>query len=562
EMGMGAINRGYEYDNAVAEVQPRSPNGAVTSQVVEGLPAKDSMGQAHRILLSCVAMSVGLGNSGGVGYGSAFGTACVLSYYCALMALTVYYFIQSFNAVLPWSVCNPEWISHNVTCIDDNTAISPNNRSIPELYFKIDVLREKDSIEDGLGLPDWRLSLCLLFSWAVILVSLIKGVKSAGKVAYFTALFPYVVLIILLIRGVTLEGAWDGIVYFINPQWEKMLEAKVWQAAISQCFFSLSVGFGPIIMFASYNPHSHNVYRDAMIISLTDTFTSLLAGFTIFAILGNLAHTTGVEIKDVVGAGPALAFASYPLAISKFEFLPQLFSVLFFLMLFTLGVGSATSLAGGLITVIHDQFPKSSKKLITTVVCFIGFLLGLVYVTPGGQWMIEIVDYFGASFVIYVMATIEIIGIVWVYGLNNVCRDIEFMLEKDVKKIGIYWKFCWGLFIPIILIAVLIRSLIGIKDGITYNGQEFPVALLVFGWALTLFAILLIPICAIHTILTRKKDTFMEKLKQSFEPTDDWGPVDPAIRKKWDDISQGNCERHFFVGWIQSVKQLMRKSNC
>lgn len=73
----------------------------------------------------------------GVGYGSAFGTACVLSYYCSLMALTVYYFIQSFNTVLPWSVCNPEWEVHNVTCLDNGTAVeSSYNKSIPELYFK------------------------------------------------------------------------------------------------------------------------------------------------------------------------------------------------------------------------------------------------------------------------------------------------------------------------------------------------------------------------------------------------------------------------------------------
>lgn len=145
-------------------------------------------------------------------------------------------------------------------------------------------------------------------------------------------------------------------------------------------------------------------------------------------------------------------------------------------MLFTLGVGSATSLAGGLITIIHDQFPKFKKEWITTIVCIIGFLAGLIYVTPGGQWMLDLVDYFGATFVIYVMATVEIIGIIWVYGLNNVCRDIEFMLEDKIGKVGFYWKFCWGLFIPVMLIAVLIGSLIDLKDPIKYEGKLYPTA--------------------------------------------------------------------------------------
>ena len=50
---------------------------------------------------------------------------------------------------------------------------------------------------------------------------------SSGKSAYFTALFPYVVILILLIRGVTLEGAWDGIYYFVVPEWHRIYDIKV-----------------------------------------------------------------------------------------------------------------------------------------------------------------------------------------------------------------------------------------------------------------------------------------------------------------------------------------------
>ena len=85
-----------------------------------------------------------------------------------------------------------------------------------------------------------------------------------------------------------------------------------------------------------------------------------------------------------------------------------MFAVLFFLMLFTLGVGSATSLTGGIITIIHDQFPKLKKSWITTGVCIVGFFAGLIYVTPGGQFMLTLVDYFGTSFVIFAMATLEV----------------------------------------------------------------------------------------------------------------------------------------------------------
>jgi solute carrier family 6 amino acid transporter-like protein 5/7/9/14 len=85
-------------------------------------------------------------------------------------------------------------------------------------------------VDNGIGIPEWRLSLCLLASWILIFLSLVKGVQSSGKVAYFTAFFPYIVLFILLIRGVTLEGAWKGIKVFIIPEWSKILEPDVWDA--------------------------------------------------------------------------------------------------------------------------------------------------------------------------------------------------------------------------------------------------------------------------------------------------------------------------------------------
>lgn len=101
-------------------------------------------------------------------------------------------------------------------------------------------------------------------------------------------------------------------------------ELQVWFAAVTQCFFSLAVCFGNLIMYASFNRFDHNVYRDATIVTSIDTFTSMLAGFTIFGILGHLAQESGTsEIGEVVKGGAGLAFISYPDAIGRFKFVPQ-----------------------------------------------------------------------------------------------------------------------------------------------------------------------------------------------------------------------------------------------
>ncbi|CAG7629273.1 unnamed protein product [Allacma fusca] len=609
-VSMTSINLGSEYDhtinitkepnlhNGLQEVslntKPSSENSAQSKQAWKedntktgndktGDPERDQWDKPIEFLLSCISMSVGLGNiwrfpftcyengggcflivylivltlvgrpiyflelvigqfssSGpiqvwkmvpvlkGVGYGQMIGATCVVSFYVSIMGLTVFFFFASLQSALPWSVCDETWAGE---CNENKTAsITHPNTSLSQLYFGNEVLKQKGSIDDGIGMPEWRLTLCLLFSWMVIFLVLFKGVKSSGKSAYFTSLFPYVVIFILLIRGVTLEGAWTGITYFIVPQWDRLYDIKIWYAAVGQCFLSLGTGFGIITMLSSYNSFNRNIYKDAMIISAADTFTSMLAGVTIFAILGNLAHELNVDISEVVDAGPGLAFESLPYAIAQFSWVPQIFSLLFFFMLFTIGLGSACSLANAVVTVIADEFPSTKRWILVAGICVGGFLFGLIYVTPGGQFMVTLVDYYGVSFLLYVMAVLEVVGVAWFYGMDNICRDVEFMLNM---KLSFYWIFCWKYLVPVALTAILVYSVIT-AGTLQHNGVDFPESALLSGRIMATVSLLLIPICAIHAICKRKEDTWGKKIIHSFSPASSWGPQDAGKKAEWE----------------------------
>ncbi|XP_017064193.1 sodium-dependent nutrient amino acid transporter 1 [Drosophila eugracilis] len=488
----------------------------------------------------------------GVGYGQAFGTICIISYYSSLLALTLYYLFVSFQSELPWSYCRDEWTNcvnsrpqdytenlltgmswanqtaRNVSVLADNDTVKLQSSS--ELYFLDVVIKEKLDISDGVGNPDWKLTIALFVSWVVIFLVIMRGVKSSGKAAYFLALFPYVVLFVLLIRAVTLEGARDGILFFLEPQWGELLNPTVWKEAVVQCFFSLAVGSGPIIMFASYNRFDHGIYRDAMIVTTLDTLTSLLGGITIFAILGNLAHNLQIEnIRDVVRSGTGLAFISYPDAISKFQAVPQLFSVLFFFMLFVLGIGSIVALQSTIVTIICDQFKdwKYWKVALTTSVC--GFLMGLVYVTPGGQWILTLVDFYGGTYVVFILAIFELAGIVWVYGLQNFCDDIEFMCNRRVSW---YWRACWSVFTPVMMIIIFIYSMATIEP-IKYSELYFPEAANVAGWLLFAIGAAQFPLWGLWYISRHQQGTLWQSFKASLKPSDRWGPANPDIRREW-----------------------------
>ena len=110
------------------------------------------------------------------------------------MALTLKYFYESFNDVLPWSECDAKWT--DVNCVPSNAlnaSISNTsglmlhgNKSVSsaELYFYRDVLKEKDTIDDGIGYPDLTLMIMLTISWSMVFLTLLKGIRSSGKAAY------------------------------------------------------------------------------------------------------------------------------------------------------------------------------------------------------------------------------------------------------------------------------------------------------------------------------------------------------------------------------------------
>jgi solute carrier family 6 (neurotransmitter transporter, glycine) member 5/9 len=395
------------------------------------------------------------------------------------------------------------------------------------------VLHQKLDISDGIGPPLLSLSLLLLAAWTIVFLVLFRGVKSSGKVAYFLAIFPYVVLITLLIHGLTLDGAAKGVTFFYKPVWKELLNPVVWKEAVVQCFFSLTVCQGAIVMYSSYNKFEHPMIRDAYIVTTLDTFTSLLGGTTIFAILGNLAHNLGIEnINEVVAGGSTLAFISYPDAIAKFAVVPQLFSCLFFLMMFTLGLGSGVALHNASVSAIWDAFPRIKYWKILLGQTIATFFLGLMYVTEGGQWMLTLIDFYGGTFSVFGIAIVELIAIFWIYGLDNFCDDLEFMTGKVVVS---YLRICWKVVTPLMMTIIFVYSMLVLKNT-TYSGREFPPFLIVLGWCIFSLGLLQIPAWGIHQIVKIKRArniTVWEAVKVSLKPSARWGPKDDAVREKW-----------------------------
>ncbi|KAJ8297497.1 hypothetical protein KUTeg_024028 [Tegillarca granosa] len=292
------------------------------------------------------------------------------------------------------------------------------------------------------------------------------------RVVYFTATCPYVVLMILLVRGLTLEGYWKGIEFYIIPKWEKLMNMQVWSDAASQIFYSLGPGFGVLITMSSYNKFSNNCYRDAVLVSIINCCTSILAGFVIFSVLGFMAHVTNQPVEKVADSdetptdnqevvnlvlplvergGPGLVFIAYPEGLAQMPFAP-VWSILFFFMLLMLGLDSQFAMVECVICAIMDEFLslRKHKSIVTFAVCASMLGLGLPCVTKGGIWIVTLMDNYTASYSLLIVAFFEFIGINWIYGFKRFSDDIYLMLGK---RPGFYWRATWTVISPLIVVV-------------------------------------------------------------------------------------------------------------
>ncbi|XP_077306890.1 sodium- and chloride-dependent glycine transporter 1 isoform X1 [Lithobates pipiens] len=475
----------------------------------------------------------------GVGYGMMVVSTYIGIYYNVVICIAFYYFFMSMNRILPWTYCNNKWNTANCVGVLDPSTNSSNFTSHQDLssilnqtikrtspseeYWKNYVLKLSDDIGN---FGEVRLPIlgCLGLSWVVVFLCLIRGVKSSGKVVYFTATFPYVVLTILFVRGITLEGAVSGIMYYLTPQWDKILEAKVWGDAASQIFYSLGCAWGGLITMASYNKFHNNCYRDSIIISITNCATSVYAGFVIFSILGFMANHLGVDVSKVADHGPGLAFVAYPEALTLLPISP-LWSILFFFMLILLGLGTQFCLLETLVTAIVDEIGNDWiirwKTVVTLGVAVIGFLLGIPLTTQAGIYWLLLMDNYAASFSLVIISCIMCVSIMYIYGHRNYFKDIEMMLGFPPP---LFFQVCWRFISPAIIFFILIFTVIQYRP-ITYNEYLYPGWAISLGFLMALSSVICIPAYAIFEISRSEGDTFLQRLKNSVKASKDWGPA-------------------------------------
>jgi len=462
----------------------------------------------------------------GIGIGSLICSWLITVYYQMIVGWCFYYFCISFYSNLPYATC---------PCIGGLLCNATNPQYLPECvratpttyYWYRHTLDITSSIEVS-GNFNWKLFLCLIMAWIVVFAINWKGIVVMGKVVYFTTLFPYLVLTIFFVRSLTLDGAGDGIRHMFTPEWSRLYKPETWLAAFSQVFLSLGLAQGSIIAYASYNEIHNNIRNDAFLISAINSGTSIFAGVTTFGILGYkakkkfMSHCPGGEnsmnvwgmnetncdmssFLNDVAQGPGLTFIAFTEAMSTMKF-PQVWSVLFFVMILALGVGTNVGQIEPIRTTLCDTKSLPFRSEVRTLImCLFSCCVGIVFCQGSGEYWLQMFDAYCANFGLLTIAFFEIVVAVYVYGLDNIKKDIKYMVGETP---GLYWTICWRFHGPLLIAAILLATVYQLcVSGIPYmaydekSGLRVPARYPAWGQALCymliIASVMFIPLVAI-----------------------------------------------------------------
>ncbi|GIF01260.1 sodium-dependent transporter [Paractinoplanes rishiriensis] len=356
----------------------------------------------------------------------------------------------------------------------------------PDAFFFGSYLGTSDSFW-AIGGIQWKVLLSVVIAWAITYLILRRGVRRGIELAA-KILMPLLIVMIavIVVRGVTLPGAAAGLNVLLTPDFGALTDAQVWVAAYGQVFFSFSIGFAVMIVYASYLRHRSELSNSAVIVGMANSGFEFLAALGVFSVLGFLASQQGTGVTEVVTSGVGLAFVAFPQIINEMPGFNSLFGVLFFGALLFAGITSAVSIMECAVAGVREKF-RLSRTAAVNWMCGITALASVLYVTRGGLYYLDVVDHFINSFALIFAGLAEVILIAWI---ARQLGPLQAHVNRDsYLRVGWWWTISLTAITPLLLSAM---AVINVYQEATTRYEDYPLSgLLVMGWGVVLVTLVL-----------------------------------------------------------------------
>lgn len=401
-----------------------------------------------------------------------------------------------------------------------STTLAWESAESPTLFFVQDFLNLSD--------PGFTLTLEWQVFWPVVLLWILTIAVMVGRVSrgleWLNRIGVPLLLVMflgLVVRAVFLPGAMAGLNAFFTPDWAALANPGVWVAAYTQIFFSLSIAFGIMLTYSSYLRTRTNLVPTGLVAAFANSSFELLAGFGVFATLGFMAHTQGVDVSDLSGlTGVGLSFFTFPQIISSMPGGP-VFGVLFFGSLLVAGFTSFVSILEVIVAAVREKFALRRPAAVSLVVG-VGFVVSVVlFTTTNGLNALDVVDAFTNNIGILAAAVFECIVVVLV--VRNL-RELQHHLNQtSTIQLGAWWRWLIALNAVVLTYILVVTIWRYAVEG--YDPSSYPASFnLAFGWGTVLF---LVVAAVVATLLKWRTEV------DRFTPV----PLEPYINRNGEEVS-------------------------
>jgi len=299
-----------------------------------------------------------------------------------------------------------------------------------------------------------------LITFTINISVIYRGIKGGvEKLCKFAMPLLCIFGVILLVRAITLGtpdpakpdwNVWNGFGFLWNPDFSALKSAKVWLEAAGQIFFTLSVGIGVILTYASYLSKGDDVVLSGLTAASTNEIAEIILGGSII-IPAAFVFFGPVDIRTIAQSGVFnLGFVTMPLVLNKLP-LSELLGFVWFFLLFLAGITSSVSLAQPAIAFLEDEFDISRKKAVG-IFAVVAFILCQPAIFFLGNGVVDELDFWGGTFFLVVFATIETILFGWVFGMENAWNEIHKGADMRVPRV---YKFIIKYVTPLFLLVIL-----------------------------------------------------------------------------------------------------------
>jgi neurotransmitter:Na+ symporter, NSS family len=381
---------------------------------------------------------------------------CVVigTYYAVILAWAVQYFIFSFTK--GWG--------------DD-----------PAAFFTAEFTQSVAAADAHLGLEFVPAVLVpLILVWVATIGVLAMGVQKG--IARSSILFMPILVVMfvaLVIIGLTLPGATLGLDALFTPNWGALTDSSVWVAAYGQIFFSLSVGFGIMLTYASYLKKDTDLTGSGLVVGFANSSFEILAGIGVFAALGFMASAANVPVAEVSDSGIGLAFIAFPTIINQAPIGPVI-GVLFFGSLAFAAFTSMISIIEVIISAVQDKLGLGRITSVLVVGVPMALASLLLFPTTTGLNLLDVMDAFVNNFGIVAAALVASVTLTAGFAALPTLRN--HLNKSSSFKVGRVWQLLVGGISPVILGYILIGEL----QNVLVNGYGGMPSSFVntFGWGM------------------------------------------------------------------------------